>query len=69
MRSAARGAGGARRVGAAVARAHGPPPLAARHPLCRQVLAARLEVERLDDLLMRISLIAGPRHPRARRIQ
>ena len=37
-------------------------------PLYRQVLAARLEVERLDDLLMRISLIAGPRHPRARRV-
>jgi hypothetical protein len=37
-------------------------------PLYRQILAARLEVERLDDLLVRISLIAGPRHPRARRV-
>jgi hypothetical protein len=34
----------------------------------RQVFAAREEIERLDDLLMRISFIAGPRHPRARRI-
>jgi hypothetical protein len=37
-------------------------------PLHRHVLAARLEMERLDDLLLRISLIAGPRHPRARRV-
>ena len=37
-------------------------------PLYRQVLVARQELERLDDLLMRISFIAGPRHPRARRV-
>ena len=30
-------------------------------PLYRQVVAARLEVERLDDLLMRISLIGCAR--------
>lgn len=37
-------------------------------PLYRQVLAARREVERLDELLLQISLVAGPRHPRARRV-
>ena len=37
-------------------------------PLYRQVLTARREVERLDVLLLQISLVAGPRHPRARRV-
>ena len=38
-------------------------------PLYRQVLAARREAERLDVLILRISLIAGPRQPRARPIE
>ena len=37
-------------------------------PLYQQVLTARREVERLDVLLLQISLVAGPRHPRARRV-
>ncbi len=37
-------------------------------PLYQQVIAARREAERLDVLLLQVSLIAGPRNPRAGRV-